>query len=555
MNRNVREALERVERAQTFSRQPRLGAAVDYGKFFSSFYKWVKQNWESEPPYQADSRNRDKWLSEAWMKEPHIAGVINTVTSIDRNREWNLTGGRNIVKRFSDILRSAEDGEGWRYFMGRCALSFYTSDLGAVTEIGRDGESGPLRAIYNVDPTKCRLTGKVETPLSYTPTEGKEQFWKPDDYFRTTALPTIREEFRGLGFCALSRVWNLVRMMIAIYEHDMEQLGAKAPKGLLLLQNISEQQWLDAMKARDVQMSKLERDYFGGVAVLAQEGIDQIDAKLVALSQLPTGFDLNTVVKLLMVGIALGFGYDPIEFYPIETGALGRSRESELQHQKATGKGGVEFIRTFQDRIQGELPPTVFFEFEQRDVNGEILEAQVQQAWATVFQTYYDKGTGVLSLEETRQLMVEQGLIPSEWTLVEEEVQIDSTGEQRSWLNNEATWRSAFTAPMEPIVTYSSKNNKMRMLAPSGYWLIQKHHRNITARAVYDEMPIQEFREVFSHRVFPVLTLRQDEEILYEDDDLTITEEDVTRALREGKKRVGAEFGAMLMAEPVEDEE
>lgn len=555
MNARLKEALERVERAQTFSKQPRLGAVTDPAKFFSSFYKWVKQNYETEPPYRVDSQARDKWLSEAWMKEPHIAGVINTVTSIDRNREWNLTGGRNIVKRYSDILRSAEDGEGWRYYMGRCALSFYTSDLGAITEIGKDGIDGPLRAIYNVDPTKCSLTGNLEFPLKYEADKGKPQLWRSDDYFRTTALPTIREEFRGLGFCALSRVWNFVKMMIAIYEHDMEQLGARAPKGLLLLQNISEQQWLDAMKARDVELSKLERDYFGGVAVLAQEGIDQVDAKLVALSQLPSGFDLQTVVKLLMVGIALGFGYDPIEFYPIETGALGRSRESELQHMKATGKGGVEFIRTYQDRMQGELPPTVYFEFEQRDVNGELLEAQVQQAWASVFQTYYDKGTGVLSLEETRQLMVEQGLIPSEWTLVEEEVQIDSTGEQRSWLNHEAVWRSAFSQPNEPVVTYSSKKNKMRMLAPSGYWLIQKYHRNLVARAVYEDMPVQEFRDVFSHRVFPVLTLREEEDVLYEDGDLTITEADVTRAIKNGKKRVGAEFGAMLVAEPLEGEE
>ena len=150
--------------------------------------------------------------------------------------------------------------------------------------------------------------------------------------------------------------------------------------------------------------------------------------------------------------------------------------------------------------------------------------------------------------------MVERGLIPSEWTLAEEEAQIDSTGEQRSWITHEAVWRSALTQPGEPLVTYSSKQNKMRTLAPSGYWLIKNHHMNLTARAIYEEMPVQEFREVFSHRVFPVITLRQ-EEALYEDDDFTITEADVTRAIKNGKKRVGAEFGAILMAEPVEDGE
>lgn len=516
---------------------------------FASFYRWAKSAATEEPAYTTDSRKRDVWLSDVWMKESHLAGVINSVTAIDRNRDWTLVGGKQTVNRYNNILRGAEDGEGWRYFAGRAALSFYTSDLGAVTEIGRDGPDGPARAFFNVDPTKCMLTGNAATPLSYTPHNGKEQLWNPADYFRTTPLPSIREEYRGLGLCAVSRVWQLVQLMIAIYEHDLEQLGARAPKGLLLLQNISEQQWNDAMAAREANLSKLEREYYGGVAILAQEGVDQIDAKLVALSQLPAGFDLEQVTKLIMLGIALGFGYDPIEFWPIDTGALGRSRESEIQHMKATGKGGIEFIRSFQDRLQRELPPTLLFEFEQRDVSGELSDAQVQKAWADVFAVYYGNGTGILSADEIRQLMVKQGIIPAEWTMAEEQAQTDSTGEQRSWLNTEAVWRSVFADPRQQIVRYSSKTNRTELLAPSGYWLIQQHRAHPMARAVYDEMPVAEFREVFSSRVFPVITQR---ETLFEDGDVEITTEDVARAINTAKKRVGPEFAAMLMAEPEE---
>lgn len=161
----AKEALEVIERAQTLSKQPRL-STVDKERMFASVYKWLKSEAQNEPKYQSNSKDRDKWLSEAWMKEPHIAGVINSVTAIDRNRDWSLTGGRNVVNRYNNILRDSEAGEGWRYFAGRAALSFYTSDLGAVTEIGRDGPDGPARAFYNVDPTKCILTGNAATPLS-----------------------------------------------------------------------------------------------------------------------------------------------------------------------------------------------------------------------------------------------------------------------------------------------------------------------------------------------------------------------------------------------------
>lgn len=562
MQRNIKDALERVERAQAYSKQPRF-TPLDRSKMFSSIYKWIKSQSTTEPSYQADSRVRDKWLSEIWMKEPHIAGVINTVVSIDRNRNWTLLGGKNLVNKYAAILRDSEEGEGWRYFAGRAALSFYTSDLGAVTEVGRDGEGGPTRALYNVDPTQCYLTGKRETPLSYTPVDHKEQLWKPDDYFRTTPLPTVRESLRGLGYCGLSRSWAYVQMMMAVYEHDMEQLGAKAPKGLLLLQNINEQQWIDAMKSREINLSQLERDYYGGIAVLAQEGVDEIDAKLVALSQLPAGFDLDTVIKLCMLGIALSFGYDPIEFWAVSTGALGRSRESEIQHMKATGKGGIEFSRTFQDRLQGELPSNILFEFEQRDVTGELADAQVQKAWAEVFTLLYGNGTGVVTLDEVRQLMARQGIIPAEWTPAEEEAQAGSTGEQRSWQNSEAVWRSVFANPHEAIVEYKYGTNSVHQLAQSGFDMVRKHHDLPVAYSVYDSMyencsrversNLLEFESVFRQPKVYLIAQRADDDLLYDDDDLTISLEDVQKAINAGKKRVSNQFSELLLAEPEEN--
>ena len=70
----AKEALEVIERAQILSKQPRLGATVDKERLFASVYKWLKSEAENEPKYQSDNRPRDRWLSEAWMKEPHLAG-------------------------------------------------------------------------------------------------------------------------------------------------------------------------------------------------------------------------------------------------------------------------------------------------------------------------------------------------------------------------------------------------------------------------------------------------------------------------------------------------
>src|SRR5690606_17354842 len=182
---------------------------------------------------------------------------------------------------------------------------------------------------------------------------------------------------------------DLSKIMLAVYSHELEMLGARAPKGLLLLQNISEGQWQEAMKARDAALDSKMRQYYDSVAVLAQEGVDSVDAKLVALSQLPQGFDLEVFTNLLMYAYALAFGYDPIEFWPVLAGQLGRGRETDIQHRKGTGKGGLNFMLAFQEQLQQQLPETLHFEFEQRDQEGVLLDAKVGQAYADLVTTLY----------------------------------------------------------------------------------------------------------------------------------------------------------------------
>ncbi|NIV32859.1 MAG: hypothetical protein GWN58_26455, partial [Anaerolineae bacterium] len=60
-------------------------------------------------------------------------------------------------------------------------------------------------------------------------------------------------------------------------------------------------------------------------------------------------------------------GTDASEFWPVQTGALGRGRETEIQHRKAASKGAMEFALAYQEQLQNELPDSLLFEFEQRD--------------------------------------------------------------------------------------------------------------------------------------------------------------------------------------------
>lgn len=526
-------AVARAMDAAAESQQPRFSDTPQ--EFFSSVYAWVQSAEMEAPAWSVDSRRRDDWLSKFWKREPHLAGVLNSVVAIDKNRGWTLTGGKMKVRRFEQILRrntlAAPDLAGWRDFMTMQAMAYYTADMGAIAEIGREGEGGPLRALYHLDPTKCWLTGDVEKPLRYTKTKDP---WGPDDYFRVPSLPSVDEDMRGLGVCALSRVLDLARLMVAIYLHDEEKLLARAPKGLLILKGVGEKQWRSAMAARESAMDEKERQYYGAVAVLASDGMDDVDAKLFALSQLPDGFDVEKFTNLLMYGYALAFGYDPIEFWPVSTGTLGRGRESEIQDEKATGKGANDFALGYQENLQDLLPEDVLFEFDERNDDAELKRAGLVKAWADAVGALAS-GQTLLEATEARTLLAEQGIIPAEWTEIEEELTTTDEGVERGLryvrqrlLDDARVRRSLSSSLSEPIVRRHWPTGKEVVLWQSGAEAL----RRSSWQAV---------------KVPTVKTARAEgDDVLYQGADWQIGVDDLNEAIERARAEIGDAFASLM---------
>lgn len=527
------EALVERQDGKTYSRQPRF--SDDRQATYLTLLRMVKLARDlKQPDYAADSRKRDAWLQQFWRQAPHLAGIINSVTGIDANRGWTLTGGRNQVYRYTDPLHNAEGGTGWRPFCRKESLSFWSTDMGSVTENGRDGQGGPLRAIYHVDPARCRLTGENETPLAYLPPSGKEQKWASGDFFRVTSMPSDDESFNGLGFCAVSRALEIVKLLYGVLMHDQEQVGARMPKGLLLLEGVTEDQWDQSLEVRDVSLDSKEREYYGGLHVLFDSGLGNMDAKLTSLSQLPAGFDGEKFTNMSMYGIALCFGYDPREFWPVSMGSLGTGRESEMQHVKASGKGGMDFVLGWAEGFQRQLPDTLEFGFEQRDDAGALLEAEVADAWAKVAERLYkagiEVGASLLQRDQALSLLADHGIIPPEWSEIEEESQATDTEEARAReeaLCSPYVQRAIARYPYEAIIRYHWPSGREQVLWERG-------------------------DEALKRAVWPVT--RQDD-VLFQGDDVTITDADVTRAIQMGRERVGDEFGALLDAPTLTDEE
>jgi len=499
-----------MEKPAVDSMQPRFKSGVkpDQSYFESLFYIKTATKDLVERAYKPDSRKRDEWLRDFVRLEPNLRGALATVVAIDTNRGWRMIGGKNQVSKYTLMfhnIQAAPGLVGWRPSVSALSQAFWGSDMGGVLEFGRQGRNGPIRSLFVVDPAKCKLTGSSTRPLAYHPRGKSRQFWRWKDFIRVVAMPSTDEKYNGLGYCAVGGCTILAQLMIAVYEHDAEQLGAKAPRGLMLLLGISQKQWKEAMKARDAELTGGGYDYFNALAVIAS-ATQEIDAKLIALSQLPVSFELREWLDMLMYGYALQFQYDPTEFWPVQFGALGRGDETRIQHEKATGKGRLAFPLTLQEQILGFLPDTLDFKFDQRDEQGDLLHASVNKAWADVAETL--AGSSLVDLDEGRLLLADYGVIPRSWTTsskksstdqqddeydenlgeVEEKDDIQSgkaddvgrMGHTRKakvlreiLLESPEIWRAAKTFGDEPIVQYSWPANTMITLWPSGDELLR----------------------------------------------------------------------------------
>ncbi len=535
------------------SLQPRFTDQEIQG-FFTSIVEWVEELDEA-PEYNVDTRLRDTWLSEFWKKEPHFGGVIHSMVSIDANRGWSLTGGRNQTLRFTTVLHDwivAFGLTGWRPGCSTLATSYYVCDLGGVAEIGRDGANGPTRQFFHLDPTKCYLTGKADYPLNYQPKKSKKPIqYRELDFIRVASMPEIKEEWRGAGWCFTSRALMLAQLMVAVWKHDLEELGAAAPKGLLLLTGVTENQWKQAMAVRKAEREGAGWQFYNAIQVLANPHAT-MDAKIISLSNLPTGFNLREFVGMYMYGLALIAGYDPSEFYPVQFGSLGRGTEMEVQHEKATGKGGRNFALALQEQLQRPdvLPEALHFEYDERDEAAEIEMANVALAWVNVFRAMRETGLmvdgqGGISQPELRELYVEKNIMPSDWTLEQEPETVTDEDEEGitesrkkrvlrdQLLAKPHIWRTIQTFPDEPLVVYRYPQNSIRMLWESGAGLMRR-------------------------QTYPIARMKRAKDtskVLFKSGDVVITEKDVQKAIDEADTRVGPELAQLLDNKPIPKEE
>ena len=237
-------------------------------------------------------------------------------------------------------------------------------------------------------------------------------------------------------------------------------------------------------------MNSKEWQYYGALGVLANPDAD-VDAKLLALSQLPAHLDRKQFTDAVMDVYAMNTGYDVREFVSRGAGTWGTAGEAQNQQMGAMTKGGATFILGWRDQVTRPdiWPQSLDLTIESRSDEADLLEAQVKQARAAFVTTLYNAGIqqgtpllgdgsdAALASQRALQLLESEGIIPEDWAQESEKVMSGDTSLQRL-LSNPAIARAIVNTPDEPILRYTSGNDKANekweTLAMRGQDLIER---------------------------------------------------------------------------------
>lgn len=496
--------------AAKLSQQPRFDQSkAEISTWFWTF--WDTYTGENVIPAWGQAGRADK-LREFSQQEPILAGALSSMISKAVSLDWQITGGRNRVLRYQEILAEAEDGAGWSYFLDRWLQDYLICDQGGFAELGRQGESGPVLALYNLDGAACALSGLPASPVVYFPRltggriSGKAIPLQRTDYSWIVDMPNTNEAYHGLGYSSVSRALKVAKVLLALYNYEDERLADMPVPGVASVTGMTQAEVQSAFKLYEAKRQAKEQVTFKGVLWLAAQAspINPIAVNLTSFATLPENFNKRETIELYVYTLALDFGVDVREFWPASQGPLGSGKEAEVQAQKAKGKGFGRMLSSVERALNWDvLPEGLEFAFDLKDSEDDLLRESVREKVISNIRRLWEPpmgGDGIISTEEARRWLVELEMAP-DWLALSEEVTVHgnaNTGVEEDVVDTElappvaepiadqaiaAKAARAKLSPGEDLVTVNAKGDVVTLWSSRRTYAINNWPRREVAAA------------------------------------------------------------------------
>lgn len=416
-------------------------------------FRW----WFSHPDDQTGinawwSPSRDNDLREFWMLPGNdiLQGAISSLNKWGTTLPWLLEGPKRRIPQFQNILNEAELGQGWAQLISKTLTDYYTQDKGSTWELIGAGQpdsalTGSVEGIAHLDSQFVQPTGDPIYPILFlNPKDGKPHKIHATRVVRFVDMPSPNEVMNGIGFCAVSRVIASSQVLLKLAQFKNEKLSDMPEAGLLLLNNIMPSQWDDAQADHQRGRRKLGHEIWSNILTLFSiDPAQPATANFVSFANLPEGFDELVTTNIYVNIVALAFGVDPREFWPMSGGSLGTATEAQTMAQKAKGKGKGDVISMLERAINWFiLPENIEFSFDNQDDEEDERRAKINETKVKTIMSMFlpDLITaGVeppVSVLELRQMLADN--VPDYFK--EEFLQVDITDDEEV-TDTEKRWK------------------------------------------------------------------------------------------------------------------
>lgn len=353
-----------------------------------------------------------------------LQGAHSSMVKKFKAMNWVIEGAERVANRYQPVLAEAEFGQGWGHLLSKVLADYQSQDKGAFIELIGQGDptgpiEGPVLGIAHLDAGLCQLTGDPVYPVLFNnPKDGAPHKLHTTRVVHLVDMPSPSEMMYNIGFCATSRVIASSQVLLKLAQYKNEKLSDLPPAGIMAINNILYTQWED-MELR-YERERRRNGQTLWTNVMKVFGLDPnrpISIDFTSFAQLPDQFDEQGATETYINIVALAFGVDVREFWPLSAGPLGTATETLVQHQKAKGKGVGDIISTLERAINWKiLPPSVSFRFDFKDDEEDAQRAEIiRQKVGTIMEMWQPPNPQLFELgakppvsrDEIRQMLAD----------------------------------------------------------------------------------------------------------------------------------------------------
>lgn len=343
------------------------------------------------PPWW--SARRDVELRKFWKKVDPLAGAVYaleakmaTIPFRVEPKDYTIRAHQDQADRFAFMLGNATEwGKGWPTFFGKWIQDLLTQDNGAFAEIIGEGDpDGPIQgmplSLASLDSGRCSRTSNPEFPVVYQATDGKRYRLHYTRVAYASLQPSPIAEMHDVGFCSVSKCVNIAQNLLDILIYNQEKLGSRPTRSMMVTSGgLDPEDIRAAFSLANEAQDNAMLSRFSKTVVVGSNSITDAKVETHDLSSLPDGFSYETSFSIGLAAIALAFGVDARELWPMSSTGSTRA-DALIQHLKAQTKGIGHLLAVAEQSIFTKvLPETVTAAFDYSDDAQDRQVAEIKQ--------------------------------------------------------------------------------------------------------------------------------------------------------------------------------